>query len=360
MKFSNQTLTNIELSIRSIEGKNISIIQNDQDPSHIGYINILTPKSPQTFDDLSHFYFKTNHKVVNGISNISVIESRNVYCKYSRSDYLQFNCKLCNFHQIWIKSDYWYCSQYQPHSCPPNKKRHLQNYVDEAIDIIGVRYAKTQEGFNRVFSLVKHGCNKRRLQKRISERFNRATGIINRMTYWEMIPSYLEMNMANGGISSLLYENDSQNVVSFAMIPQYGVLLLKSECILPVLLVDGIFQCGIARGTLIIVSSISGNRTSLPIAWAWAASENSDCVSQIFEMIKELRDDLQTIISDESMPIISGVKRVFPNINHQICAWHVSKNLPINVRSIFWKLCKSEHPIQFMKYLTELIYIEYE
>ena len=49
------------------------------------------------------------------------------------------------------------------------------------------------------------------------------------MTYWEMIPSYLEMNMENGDISSLLSENDSQNVVSFAMIPQYDVLLLKSE-----------------------------------------------------------------------------------------------------------------------------------
>ena len=93
---------------------------------------------------------------------------------------------------------------------------------------------------------------------------------------------------------------------------------------------------------------------SLPIGWAWETSENSDCVSQIFEMIKELREDLQIIISDESMPIISGVKREFPNVNHQISTWHVSKHLPINVRSTFWKLCKSEHPIQFMKHLTEL------
>ena len=350
----NETLSNIQMSIRKLNGKNVPIIQNSMDPSYIGYLNILTATSPRTFDELSNFYFKTSQQVINAISNISVAEGKSVFCKYIRNNYIQFQCQKCAFLQIWVKNEYWTCTQYKNHQCIQNTKRHLTQYINAAIYSIGARYCKSSEGFQRVFSLVHHGCNRRRLQDRINEEHKKATGIMKRLDYWEIIPSYLEQNMANGGLSTLIYEDLTGNIVAFGMLPQYAVLLLKSECFQPVLLVDGVFLAGIGQGTLIIASITSGNRTAIPIGWVWGPSENSESVAMLFDMIKQVRENIETVISDESRAIISGVKQIFPLVNLQICAWHLSKNIPVKQRGLFWKLCKSEHPIEFMNYLTLL------
>lgn len=66
----------------------------------------------------------------------------------------------------------------------------------------------------------------------------------------------------------MLVKNNNE-VFSFAKVPQYAKLLLLSNTILPVIIIDGTFQSSIYHGSLIIMLTVSSNRTNIPLGWLW-------------------------------------------------------------------------------------------
>lgn len=93
-----------------------------------------------------------------------------------------------------------------------------------------------------------------------------------------------------------MHVTDNNEVYSFDMRPQYAKLLLSSNPILPVIVIDGTFQSSIYRETLIIISS---NWTNLPLGLSWGPSEITDSIKLILKLIKEVSKYIETIISDD-------------------------------------------------------------
>ena len=171
---------------------------------------------------------------------------------------------------------------------------------------------------------------------------------------WKSIPSYLRNNILNGGLSDLRITTLNE-IHSFAMLPHYAKLLLSSQAILPVIIIDGTFQSSVFRGTMIIVMIVSSNRTNIPIGWAWGPSEDEETITLILELVKEVNDKIETVISDEGTALKSAVSKVFPKANHKLCAWHISKNIANKqVREIFWCLIRADHPIIFQTLMSKL------
>lgn len=134
---------------------------------------------------------------------------------------------------------------------------------------------------------------------------------------------------------------DNNEVYSFDMRPQYAKLLLSSNAILPVIIIDGTFQSSIYCGTLIIISS---NKTNIPLGWSWGPSENADSIKLILKLIKEVSKYIETIISDDGKVLKAAISEVFPKAVHKSCAWHISNR---QVRNIFWQLIRADHPLIF-------------
>ena len=143
------------------------------------------------------------------------------------------------------------------------------------------------------------------------------------------------IRMKNRGKSSLILGEDNKEVISFCQIPDYAVKLMGSNAWQPTLIVDGTFQCGSAHGVIVIASTMTGNRSVLPLAWAWGHQENNQTCTMLFQLISSIQPNISVIISDQGKAIQSSVKAIFPNAVHQIDAWHLSKTIPANARSLF-------------------------
>lgn len=103
---------------------------------------------------------------------------------------------------------------------------------------------------------------------------------------WQIISGYLHNNILNGGLSDMII-TEKNEVYSFAMVPQYARLLLNSNAILPVIILDGTFQSSIYRGSLIIVMVVSSKGTNIPIGWSWGPSENEETIRIVLNIIKD-------------------------------------------------------------------------
>ena len=144
--------------------------------------------------------------------------------------------------------------------------------------------------------------------------------------------------------------NSENEIIGVGMIPNYGKLLLSSGAILPIIIIiDGTFQCATSRGVIIIVMTVSSNRTNIPFAWGLAPTENAEIIKMILTLVKSVRPHcIETIISDEGKELDSAIKSVFPEVTYKLCAWHIAKKI-INdeARSLFWELFHVDHPAEF-------------
>lgn len=122
------------------------------------------------------------------------------------------------------------------------------------------------------------------------------------------------------------------------MIPNYAKLLLCSNAVLPVLIVDGTFQSSIYRGAIIIVMVVSSNCTNIPVGWAWSPSENADTIELILKLIHHVNNKIKTFISDESVALKISIKTIFPNAVHKLIK-------DSELRYLFWKLVQADHPL---------------
>lgn len=148
---------------------------------------------------------------------------------------------------------------------------------------------------------------------------------------------------------------DKNEVFIFAMLPHYSKLLLSSKAILPVIIIDGTFQCSAYGGTLIIAMIVSSNRTNIPIAWSWSPSENEESIIMLLNLIKNVNEHIETIISDEGQALKAAISKVFPNAVHKLCAWHIAKGIKNEqMKKMFWMLIRSDHPVIFQSIIKKI------
>lgn len=246
--------------------KLLNSIPKDQDPTSIGYFNHYGENGPTTFSDLLSHEFKTKEDLKMAIRNISVIDHRSIFIQKSEKQRLVFRCSSkCDFQMTWkLKEEKWKCAEktFQNHTCSQNEGKkplfHSKD-IDHAIKSMSLNctnFKSSKTILNNIFgSTVSSRCINSCLTQ----------NSVHITDYWKILPSYLQNNILNGGLSDL-HVTDFNEVYCFAMIPHYGKLLLNSDSILPVLIIDGTFQSSVYRGTIIIVMIVSSNRTNIPIA----------------------------------------------------------------------------------------------
>ena len=336
-------------------------IMTNLDPSSIGYVKNHSVNGPLTFVDLSKLNFKTKEQVKIAVSNISIIEHKSVHITKSESRRIVYKCvKDCSFSMTWKEMDgIWLIKEngFIDHTCtiemakPP--KFH-STIIDCAINSFKLSSSNIKTGITILDHLLDHKVPKKTLKRRLQ-----ATHAIQFSDdqLWQIIPGYLHNNILNGGLSDMIITENNE-VYSFAMVPQYARLLLNSNAILPVIILDGTFQSSIYRGSLIIVMVVSSNRTNIPIGWSWGPSENEETIRIVLNLIKDINENIETIISDEGTALKSVINDVFPNAIHKFCAWHISKNISNHeIRQIFWQLLRSDHPLIFQCLMCKLYQI---
>lgn len=73
---------------------------------------------------------------------------------------------------------------------------------------------------------------------------------------------------------SLHVPQDARNIVFAGFVPDYSVIFIHSELFLQVVELDTRNQNGISGGRLYFTITMTGNRSILPIAIAWAHTES--------------------------------------------------------------------------------------
>ena len=343
--------------------QNTYSLNPNSDPSILGYDENHGIGSPRSFTDLSKCNFQYKNQVKIAMQNISLIVQKSVHIVKSNEKKIVYKCiRGCNFIMMWKKGAFWYVPNdgFVEHTCTFENAKipRLHSYtIDSAIKSMKLEYTNINAAVDILDHFFKNKVERRTLKRRLlSFRFDNHQS----EHWWLTIPSYLKNNIKNGGLSDLNI-TENKEIHSFAMLPQYAVLLLKSNAILPVIIIDGTFQSSIYRGTLVIVMIVSSNRTNIPIGWAWGPNEDADTVKLILKLIKEIKDDIETIISDEGTAIKAVVKEVFPDSNHKYCAWHVAKEISDQrVKNIFWLLLRAEHRIIFQDLISKLYQISGE
>ena len=337
------------------------VSETSHDPCGIGYIENHGKSDPITFCDLAKCKFSTKEKVKIAMQHISVIEKKSVHIIRSEARRITFKCiPLCNFTMTWNENNgIWTVSKNSicAHNCTFETakipKLH-STVIDSYIDSLSLSCSDFESGLTILDHFVGKKADRRSLRQRL--KLMDATKQINDF-WWQTIQSYLKNNILNGGLSDMYLTNNNE-IHSFAMVPQYSVLLLRSKAILPVLIIDGTFQSSVHRGTMIIVMAVSSNRTNIPLGWSWGPTECEDCIKLILELIKKVNDKIETIISDMGSALKAAISEVFPNAVHKFCAWHISKSISNqDVKKIFWLLLRADHPIIFQNLLHHLLTI---
>lgn len=155
---------------------------------------------------------------------------------------------------------------------------------------------------------------------------------------WKFLSSFVDNIKLQGGKGE--YIEDSNGIVKMVSVsPSFVQDYLQSEACFPVIISDGTFLNNMARGSLIIVVNLSGNRRVIPLAWGWGEGERIEVIKIIFKLVNVIR--LETMMSDAGTALNSATESIFQNISIQLCDYHLKNSIHHSNRPMFWKLVKS-------------------
>ncbi|KAK0605264.1 hypothetical protein LWI29_024757 [Acer saccharum] len=102
----------------------------------------------------------------------------------------------------------------------------------------------------------------------------------------------------------------------------------------PVIAVDATHLKSKTRGVLLVAVCKDGNEMICPLAFGFA---NSECSKSWTWFLKQLHDvilhpELVMIVSDRHTCISNGMRAIFPNAAHVVCAYHLANNLKQHCR----------------------------
>ena len=97
----------------------------------------------------------------------------------------------------------------------------------------------------------------------------------------------------------------------------------------PIISIDGTFLTGHFKGCMLIACTLDVNNKIFPLAMALVDSENDESYEWFLGNLRRaygIRDDL-VIVSDRHSSIQRAVLRVFPEVFHGFCVFHLVQNL---------------------------------
>ncbi|XP_060217303.1 uncharacterized protein LOC132644715 [Lycium barbarum] len=101
------------------------------------------------------------------------------------------------------------------------------------------------------------------------------------------------------------------------------------DCCRPIVVVDGSHLKTAYNGTFVSASTLDGAGNILPLAYGVIDSENDRSWTWFFERFREaygVRENM-CIVSDRHESINKAVSRIYPNVPHYACIWHLWGNV---------------------------------
>lgn len=125
------------------------------------------------------------------------------------------------------------------------------------------------------------------------------------------------------------------------MLPPYTKTFIQSSIFFPVIFADGTFQTAIGKGVLLIIAPLTGNRSAIPLCWAWALSENKMACSKLYNMIAPFEDYIESIFEDGGVALNRSSEEILSDVFLQLCAWHAKRHVKAHDRKYFWRFVKA-------------------
>ncbi|CAG8727417.1 11075_t:CDS:1, partial [Racocetra persica] len=100
-----------------------------------------------------------------------------------------------------------------------------------------------------------------------------------------------------------------------------------------VLLIDATYKINQFSMPLIVICAIDQFGSTYPLAFALVYSETYEfyywVMRQLSQTLTKLIGDAQvsTFITDQELALMAAISLVFPHARHQLCIWHIFKNI---------------------------------
>ncbi|KAK0570847.1 hypothetical protein LWI29_007390 [Acer saccharum] len=154
---------------------------------------------------------------------------------------------------------------------------------------------------------------------------------------WESfktLPAYFHMlEKCNPGTKTKI-ATDRQNRFKYGFMALGACIEGFNTVIRPVIAVDATHLKSKTKGVLLVAVCKDGNEMIYPLAFGFA---NSECSKSWTWFLKQLHDvilhpELVLIVSDRHTGISNGMRAIFPNSAHVLCAYHFANNLKQHCR----------------------------
>lgn len=227
---------------------------------------------------------------------------------------------------------------------------------DEAIRSAGPQMKLTKnynESICQKVNVILNPAYRSKIRRIYNKIFNLTPS--RRIKSWSKLDSFIEIIEKRGGrgqIIRTMNEETSENEIIFAgFVPDYAISFINSEMFFPVVQLDTRFQTSISGGKLYAMITLTGDRTILPIAAAWAPSESSDNTNLLFEMLEDELTKIQSCHTDEGKGLIKSIEE--NNITNHLCIFHML--LHSKYKTLFRKLVNAEDSHEYATLKEEII-----
>lgn len=266
---------------------------------------------------------------------------------------LAFKCqsKNCDYEIQCEKKDDGYHIMYQTvHSCR-GYALIPKSEIDLAVKKVGVQnFIKKKDYYQMVCNEL--GVSPESIDtQRIKRSYNRVFELnrLKRLKSWGMLESFINIIEHKGGLGKI-NKNEKEEINFVGFVPDYSVKYIHSDLFFPVVQLDTRFQNGISGGHLYIMITMTGDRTILPIAVAWAPSEKSNYTDMLLEMMPNEIPYIKACHTDEAIALFKSFENV--GIANHLCIWHMSKHCPS--KHIFKALVNSQNSHEYMQTKYEI------
>ena len=268
-------------------------------------------------------------------------------------DSITFGCsrKNCSYRiEFHKKDDGFYHTYYCDHSC--NK----QDIIDRKLIIDAVKkHGKTEhitkeyrKAINESLGLLDNPLN----YQRIKSAYNTAheLSVPQRKRSWKKLQSFIDEIINTGGYGAI-HRIDEDHIDFVGMVPNYSVRFINSDMFFRVCQLDSRFQTGISDGHFYELVTLTGNRSILPVAVAWAVSESKEYTRMLLNLLHNELHRIQSCHTDEAGALISPIEEA--RIANILCTWHLSKHCPCP--ETFKSLVKSQTSLEYFTKKNKII-----
>lgn len=243
-----------------------------------------------------------------------------------------------------VKHNGYIITHYTSHSCgkPIIIERSV---IDEVVKRIGWKEHLDQAYMNEIndeLNLPPDMISKQRIRRSFNRVFQLSRK--SRLETWGKLPSLIDTIKRSGGQG--IIHKDKEGFINFiGIVPNYSISFMNSSLFFQVVQLDSRFQTCIAKGRLYGLITSTGDRSILPLAYAWAESEKSIYTNMLFQMLNDDVHLIKTCHTDEAYSLISCVENF--RISNALCTWHISKHCP--KKFLFNSLVNSETSSEYFK-----------